>query len=185
MLIVNCDDDFEMCCTDLHAIATHLLDQVWRNLEPCYADFGCAPLERYVTAGNGDDGIPDKLNVGINSVGTSPASIVANRTLPIPAVRAEFVVRLHESGWPTVRAEGSTILAPAPAEQAKAIRQSLGHAEMMYRTLLALHSTRQLIPAGVRGCGNALLGQLFPVPPRGGVIGWTATVTVDVLWGGG
>lgn len=185
MLIVNCADDFEPCCTDLHAIATHLLDQVWRNLEPCYSDLDCQPLERYVTMGNGDDGIADKLNVGINSVGTSPASIVANRTLPIPAVRAEFVVRLHESGWPTVRVEGSTVSAPPPAEQAMAVRQSLGHAEMMYRTLLHLHTSRQLIPAGVRGCGNALLGQLTPVPPRGGVVGWTATVTVDVLWGGG
>lgn len=185
MLSVTCADDYVPCCDDLWNVASWLLAHVGDALDPCLVGAGCAPLPRYVTMGAGDDGVGDKLNVGINSVAPSPASTVNGRTLPFPIIRAEFVVRLHESGWPTIQRQGDLILAPPPEDQAKAARQALAHAEMMYRTLTNLNATRRMLPPTVRGCGNPLLGPLTPVPPRGGVIGWTASVTVDVAWGGG
>lgn len=186
MLVTNCAEDPAVCCVDLFAIATHLLTSSYDALAPCFEGIECAPLAAYVTMGGGDDGVVDALTVEINQTAPVAVAGAGGRTLPLPAVRAAFTVRLRESGWPTVRVgENGQIFPPDPVTQNRAARQALAHGEKLYRNLLHLNATRNIIPEGVAGCGAPTLGALTPITPLGGVVGWFVPITVDVLWGGG
>jgi hypothetical protein len=185
MLVSDCANPPEVCCVDLHAIATHLLTNVFDALLPCFAGVECDPLQAYVTLGNGDDGVADALSVAFTTMSPSQASAPGGRLLPLPLVRAQFTIRLLESGWPTAQVADGTIIAPDPVAQNEAARQSYAHGEAMYRKLLHMNSQRALMPDSVRGCGNIALAPLTPLPPRGGVVGWVTAVTVDVPFGGG
>lgn len=184
MLDVSCDPNSVDCCTVLSDIAAHLLDATHGALLECYRDPCLAPTP-YMTMGNGDDAVRDSLTVSFSTAEMTPGSLAAGAPVRLPMVTARFSVRLHESGWPTATITGDTINPPDPAAQNRAAVQSFAHGEKMYRKLLHMQSTRQLVPATVKGCGPGAVGPLTPVPPRGGVVGWVTTVTIPVPWGGG
>lgn len=167
----------ELCCTDLADIAAHLLSEVYDALLECRTPECNEEVVAYVTMGNGDDGIVDSLTVAVLSA--SPSG--ANRPGTFGLHRAEFDVRLRESGWPTASVEGSVITMPDPAVQASAARYMLSRGEAMHRKLAAMTTSRGLVPAGIR-CSNGTLGRLTPLNPQGGVAGWSISVTVDLPW---
>lgn len=178
MLIAGCDAP-EACCTSLFTIADNILNAVYDALLPCYPD-GCTPLTKYVTMGNGDDAIMDSLTVTFAVAGASQGSTRNGVMVPIALVRGALDVRLRESGWPTVQVT-EVITPPAPELQQSAAMQAYGHGEKMYRTLLNLHARHALAPVG---CATSV-GQLQPLQPLGGAIGFLVRVEVDLPWGGG
>lgn len=184
MFNATCDAGTELCCIDLHTIATHILTLVGDALDGCLSTTDCAPIQRYVTAGAGDDGVPDSLTVSILGVGPSLPSSPQGHVVQLPLVRSRFLIRLIESGWPTVQTSGTTILTPQPADQNEAGRQWLAHGELLYRTILGARARHQLLPGNLRTTPIGL-GDLTPVRPLGGLAGWTVELVVDLPFGGG
>lgn len=171
-------DTSEQCCVSLHDIAAHLLAEVYDAVSGCYPGTDCCdPLAAYVTIGGGDDGITDSLTVAFSSIVPSANT----RSGGMGLWNATFVIRLVESGWPTARTEGNTIVMPTPTEQATAVRHVLSMAEAIHRRLAFLQANRALTPPGVR-CSNATVGQMSPIPPLAGVVGMTCPVSVDLPW---
>ena len=158
----------------LYDIATHLLTNVFDALTECYPS-ECEPLAAYVTLGNGDDGIKDSLTVSIASV------VGSNNTRPggLGLWRSTFNVILRESGWPTARVDGETIVLPSPSEQAAAARPVFAMGEAMHRRLAYMMTHRGLVPGA---CSSATLGLLTPLNPQGGVVGWSVPVVADLPW---
>ncbi len=180
---MTCVDD-DPCCSDLSLIAAHLLDALHESLTPCYPE-ACLVPQPYLTMGQGDDGVGSSLTVAVASALPTTGSSPNGTMVRLPMVNAVFTIRLLEAGWPTVTVSGSDIKAPDPVEQNRIALQVFGRGERLYRKLLHMNATRQLLPAEVKGCGAASISQLVPIPPRGGVVGWSTTVTVPVRWGGG
>lgn len=163
------------CCTDLYDIAAHLLAHAFDALQACCSE-GCGELAAYVTLGNGDDAIQDALTVQYTTMSTSPNSVAS-----ISLYRAQYNVILRESGWPTARAEGETIVMPQPGEQASAARYMYARGEALHRRLAYLQSTKRLTPTSTT-CVAATVGTMTPLNPLGGVAGWLVPVVVDLPW---
>lgn len=174
----DCDEGFDVCCSTLYDIANYLLSEVYDALAGCYPPAPCVdPLRAYVTVSGGDDGQVDVLSVSIGTVAPSASTLPGKFGL----FRATFEVRLKESGWPTVYADGETIMLPDPVEQAAAARHLYSHGEAIHRRLAYLHFNKMLVPSNIR-CTNATLGQMSPLTPQGGVVGWVVPVVVDLPW---
>lgn len=173
------------CCTTAFDVCDYLLDEVYRALLSCYPDPASCPLtnwRQYVTMGPGNDGVDDALTVAFLAAGPARQDTT---TRSLALYRASFEVRLRERGWPMVHVDlGGDVQTPDwEAQHAKA-RQALAHGEKMYRHLIWLNNNRSLPPSKFQ-CSNALLGNLVPLPPLGGVIGFTVLITMDVPWSGG
>lgn len=166
----------EPCCTDLYEIAAYLLAAVFDALKACCTE-GCDDLPAYVTLGNGDDGVKDALTVQFTTVNPSPNT----RPGTFGLWRASFQIILRESGWPTARVEGETIVLPQPSEQAAAARYMYARGEAMHRKLTYMQAARMLVPTGT-ACNSAAVGTMNPLNPLGGVAGWTVPVVVDLPW---
>lgn len=168
----------EQQCSVLWQISNHLLCKVDEALSTCFMP-GCdRGIVAFVTTGQGDDGITDKLTV--NFLQADPS---VNTTYTGPGLyRATWIVRLHESGWPVVRAGEHSISAPPAEEQERAVQQLLAHGEAMHKRLTHMQASKQMTPPGQR-CLSSLVGQMTPVFPSGGVAGWEIQVTIDLPWG--
>lgn len=173
-----CGEDVEPCCVSLSDIANHLLAAVFDALAECEQPDCNAPVLAYVTIGGGTDGALDALTVsplGVSAVGDQKPSLPS-------LMRAEFDVRLRESGWPIAVAEGDAIVFPDPQAQAVAARYVLSRGEAMHRRLVYLLNHRKIVPTGM-SYGSSTVGRLTPLAPLGGVVGWSISVTIDIPWG--
>lgn len=181
----TCIDHEPGQCADLVDIAEHVLDECYRALLPLIepqAD-GTA-LRAYVTMGSaGDDGVADSLCVSFLGASLTGGSAAGNASVALPGVRANFQVLLRESGWPTISIEGGRITLPDPTAQSAAARHAFARGEALYRHLLRLNTRRQIAPMFTGAV--ATVGQLTPVPPLGGVVGWRVNFDVLMGWGGG
>lgn len=187
MLKVDCIPDEAVCCVELFGVAHHVLTSVYDELLGCFEPSVTPPLTAYVTMGSGDDGLWDALTVSVVNVRPSTGSSVGGIQRGPLLLRGSFEVRLRESGWPTVRVDGTTVILPSSEAQHQAARQSFAHGEAMYRKLLRMRSDGSFLPGDIpalRGA-NVEVGQLNPLTPLGGVVGWIAPFTVDFAWGGG
>lgn len=176
--------DPDPCCTDLSSIAYHLLTSLHEAISSCYPEECLVPTP-YLTMGQGDDGVGSSLTVAVASAVPTTASSPNGTLIRLPMVNAVFTVRLLEAGWPTVAVVGSDIRPPDPVDQNRFALQVFGRGERLYRKLLHMNATHQMLPDEVKGCGAASISQLVPIPPRGGVVGWSTSVTIPVRWGGG
>lgn len=178
MLLTDCEDD-RRCCPAVFDIADHILAEVFIALQECMSA-ECPGLIAYVTMGAGDDTIADSVTVELNSITPSASSSGSNqRQLPFSIQRVDYTVRLRETGWPMPKVVNNQIVAPDPVLQNKAAQQAFSHGEKMFRKLWALHSSKQLTPTGTR-CLGTRVGQLLPMRPDGGRVGFTVNVTVDL-----
>lgn len=186
MLPAECDVSDDVCCGSLFAQADHLRSSVYTALLECFdADCPSPPLTTYVTMGQGDDGVVDSLAVAFTGTLMSEGSTQAGgKLIMLPLVRAQFDVRLRESGWPTVHREGGVMHAPDPARQHALARHAFAHGERMYLKLLSMHANRTLVAPSIKRC-SASLSNLLPLPPLGGTIGFYVVVTADMPWSGG
>ena len=181
----DCTVSDAVCCVSLYDIADHILTGVWTSLLACYEPLPVVgyQLLAYVTMGDGDDGIVDALQVSVGNVLPSPGSQKTGQLTPVAAFDAIFRVRLVESGWPMVHEDNGQIFQPESAQQNALARHSYAHGERMYRKLAAMTAAGDLTPPSVTGCSKGVLSALVPIPPQGGVVGWSTTVTMTLPWG--
>lgn len=178
-----CDIPDESCCNVVYDVAEHLLAQVYDALSNCY-DGDCDKPQAYITVGFGDDGIQDALTVAIQQVTPSPATGTGRGgvSMYMGLYRCTYEIRLRESGWPMVQVEGNTIVTPDPERQNALARHLFSHGEMMYRKIHQLHNAFNLVPSTMPRPANAIIGNLFPLNPSGGIVGWTCTLQLDLPW---
>ncbi len=176
-----------VCCTTLFDVANYILNTVYDGLISCIAPDcagGTPTLHKYVTMGNGDDAIVDSLTVAFQgSIVTGKSIDGAGNTLPVNAWKGAFEVRLRESGWPVVSTAGDQITPPDPAMQHAMARHALGHGEKMFRLLRNMVNTKKLTPSTYAQPTVATLDGLRTLNPLGGVIGFVATVNLELPWG--
>ena len=166
----------DVCCVSVYDIAAYLLSETFDAITECYPK-ECDPLAAYVTMSGTDDGIKDALTVAIVSIVGSPNT----RPGGFGLWRATFNVALRESGWPTARIDGETIVLPQPVEQATAAQHVYSMGEALHRRLAFLMSNHRLVPSET-ACTAATLGSMVPLNPQGGVAGWQIPVIVDLPW---
>lgn len=186
MLHVDCVPDEGVCCVEMFGVAHNVLVAVYDDLRNCYPQSTTDPLVAYVTMGAGDDGVLDSLTVAVTGVRPSTGSSVNGTQRGPLLIRGSFDVRLRESGWPMVRVDGSTVTLPDPVKQNEAARQSFAHGERMYRKLLRMRALGEFAGdiSTLRGA-HVEVGQLSPLNPLGGSVGWLVPFTIDLAWGGG
>lgn len=178
MLDTSTCDPVEQMCNTLYDYANHLLCNAKAALDACF-DEPCN-FSTYLSMGPGDDGVRDALIVVIG-----PFTPTANSGQVGPSVyQAQFDVRLRESGYPMVQAVGGgrSIAMPAPDKQHEATRQVMAHAGAILSRLTWMKSTGCMAPEGYR-CGRASIGGMVPLPPQGGVTGFSISVVINLPWG--
>jgi len=162
-------------------IAENILDISLSAVLGCLMDVSC-PLPEivgYITVGTRvQDPVPDYLVVSLVSLSPSPGSSDRNQKMHIPIYRAEFQVRLLESGWPVPAGDDEAIEMPSPFEYSSASKYAYSHGEAMYRALHVALTNNDLNPYCEQGCFKAI-SQLLPIDPSGGTVGWETTVTTD------
>lgn len=169
--LANCDTSTAVCCSGVYDVADVILAEAMAALGEC-GEPDCPGLAGYVTIGDGD-GVTDGLAVALESV--SPAHRAQSTKLSVN--RAEYTVRLLESGWPIVQAVGSEIVMPAPEKQHVLSRHVMSHAEVVYRRLRHVVAHRDF---GSTRTTWAEIGSLVPLPPKMGVVGFRMTIRVDI-----
>lgn len=175
----SCAGTDDPCCTWLFATANHLLASVFDALNACTPPDDCAgSIQAYVTLGDGDDGQTDALTVAVSELAPSTRNAPGAPSVWI----AQYVVRLRESGWPTVTFDGDAIIMPTPADQAAAARYIYSRGEAMHAKLAAMMKAKALTPDGYQ-CVAATVGQMRPLRPEGGVVGWVIPVDIQFIPG--
>jgi hypothetical protein len=178
---IDCNEPEQPCCETLFGIGEHLLGVVLPGLLECIGEPACPvdDLYAYVTHGPvSEDPLCNSLTVTLNSINPSPGSSTPQATTLIaPALRAEYVIRLRESGFPTAYDDGDTIYAPDPQHIHHASRFSYAHGERMFRDILIAHSRRELAPCS---CQVVQIGTFTPLPASGGCVGWEIAIVLDV-----
>lgn len=183
----SCEVSDDVCCTVMWDVANFVLNSVYDGIVDCFP-LDCngepMPFTKYVTMGNGDDGIVDSLAVAIQTV--SPTTGSSDNTGVMKGVtlfRAAFDVRLREGGWPIVSTNGGVIQAPDPAMQHAISRHAYAHGEKMYRVLRSMVSSHTVLPSAMPRPGFANLAPLRALQPLGGAVGFATTLQVDLPWG--
>lgn len=178
----------DTCCNTVFDIAQFVLNTVYDGIIGCMP-FDCngqaMPLRRYVTLGQGDDGIADSLTVAFMGANPSTGSFDNNgNLLAVSKYRADYDVRLREAGWPMVSTDGGKLDAPDPVMQMAIARHAYAHGEKMFRVLRNLaRGAKTTWLSGYPNPAFCTVNQLRTINPQGGIVGMSAVLTVDLPWG--
>lgn len=171
-------DDDSVCCDMLYEIGSRILDVVMCALADCIPITPCGAneLKGYLTVGREvQDPTSDYVAVSLTQANPTPRSMDENGNRKINLLRAQYQVRLLETGWPQPQGDFEDIFYPTPEQYMIAARHSYAHGEVMYRALLVAD---RLNPYCKRDCYTQI-GPLTPVEPRGGSVGWETYVITD------
>lgn len=181
---LECACDVDPCCTSVFCIGRALKDVALEAVNDggCYNDSCAAPnVDGIVTVGRGDGYEPDMVIVSLLQLATSPRSADQRGNMPGTVLfRAEWQIRLTESGWITfIETDNEPqMLAPDLIEANAA--HSYSHAEQMYRAVADAVLTRKVVGCNDRASCFAAVGPLVPLDPGGHTVGWQMTVTLEV-----
>lgn len=186
--LTDCPDDVpaDTCCDTLGLMADRIRTVAAAAVVACI-DETCADREfaSYFTIGpRVEDPLGESLVVVLHEFGPS----IGSRTFPgnlLPAAvhKADFEVRLLETGWPTIEADGVTdqIYVPDRSLVNGLARHSVGHGEKVYRALTDGIQRRTLFAASTNPhIGQVSIDAMRPVQPSTHIAGWTMRVGVEV-----
>lgn len=176
-----CDIPLDVCCTSLFDVAEHVLDIVLPAVNDCLTPSECSDtpmIAGYVSMGTQiQDPVADYVVVSLQTISTSPGSRDAVGRMQLPMYRATYQVRLLETGWPTAESSGEEIWVPSPEQVHDISRHAYAHGERMFRALADALVRKTLGPGA---CTFTAIGQLFPIEPSGGTVGWQTTVEIGI-----
>ncbi len=180
---LDCTPSEVVCCPTFYDIGYHILTRAFAAVQPCSAPSPCETVwHTYVTIGDGDDGVMDALSVALMGVGPSSKSQDTGRLSPIMQIKADYRVRLLDSGWPMVHEDDGVIVQPDPAEQNALARHSYARGEALYRGLLNDVVNGTILPTGM-ACSATTIDRLLPLKPAGGTVGWYTTISLTLALG--
>lgn len=176
-----CDISLDVCCDTFFSIAEGILDIVLPAVNNCIVESACVDMpaiEGYVTMGGSvQDPVPNYLVVSLLTLQASPGSRDRGGGMQMPLWRAQFQVRLLESGWPTAESDGEQIWVPSTSIVHDIARHAYSHGEAMFRALANALETKRL---GGQACTYAAMLPMVPIEPSGGSVGWNTVVEVGV-----
>lgn len=184
-----CDIPDQVCCDTLFEIADQLREIAVVALDQCGLPLDCndpdstGEIASYVYhSGQVEDPVPDYLAVALTSFGPATSSTDQYGSLKkMPQFVARFQVRLLEKNWPMIQTDDAgRMWIPEASLLSQLSKHSYAHGEAMYRAL-----ARAVIRGTLTGCGQQTIGNLFPIPPSGGTVGWEVEITVTVDMSGG
>jgi hypothetical protein len=171
----------DVCCTSLFEIADRILKVAYDAVTGCSVlDCELPELAGYVSMGEQiQDPVADYLVVSLTSVGPSARSADPSGNMQLPLYRANFQVKLLETGWPQPEGDEDEIIVPSPELVHNVTRHSYAHGEAMYRALGRALTGRRLNP-----CGDCFqrIEPLRPVEPSGGTTGWVTNIVMGMDW---
>jgi hypothetical protein len=175
----------EVCCTSLYDVAHNILDIAFDAVVCCsVTDCNLPDITGYVSMGTRiEDPVADYLVVSLQSVYPSPQSADQAGNMQLPVYRANFQVKLLETGWPMPYGDDEEILVPDPELVNNVARHAYAHGEAMYRAL-ANALARRTLNLGCRDCYQRI-EPLVPVEPSGGTTGWMTNIVLGTNFGGG
>lgn len=163
------------CCDQLYGYADEFLQICLTALAQC--DDNCVEIPGFVTVGPFvSRPSNDYLAVWMGEVRPSGATDRRGAPLLSGMAIATFNFKLMETGWPMPSANEGTIELPPVEDVHEAGKHSTGHAEAILRAIVNAAVTKNF------GCGYHSWVPLTPVPPAGGMAGWTGGIVVDVEW---
>jgi hypothetical protein len=177
----ECETPLDVCCDKAFLIADRILDIAHTAVTACIPEGDCGgpPIVGYVTVGTRiQDPRSDYLVVSLAGIAPSRRSADTTGRMQLPIYRASFLVQLLESGWPTPWGDEEQIFTPNPDEFMQAAKHSYSHAEAMYRALHVALTNNDLIPGCRDGSCYAAIGDLIPLEPSGGSVGWETGIVV-------
>jgi hypothetical protein len=173
----------EVCCASLYEVADLILEICHTAVVGCSScDCELPGLVGYVSMGRQiEDPAADYLAVTLTSVFAAPSSADDTGNMQLPIFRANFQVKLLETGWPMPYGDGEEINIPEPELVQNAARHAYAHGEAMYRAAANALMRRELNP-GCRDCYQRI-EPLTPVEPSGGTTGWQFNLIVGTNFG--
>lgn len=172
----------DVCCETLFASAENILEVAYNAVCNCsVVDCDLPDMAGYVSMGRTiEDPTADYVAVSLISVGASPRSADQSGNMQLPMFRANFQVKLLETGWPMPQGDGVEIVVPPPALVQDVARHSFAHGEAMYRALNGALTGRTL-NASCNTCFQRI-EPLTPIEPSGGTVGWTTNIVLGMDW---
>ena len=175
----------DVCCTSLYDVACNILEIAHSAVVGCSTvDCILPDLAGYVSMGRQiEDPVADYLAVTLISVFPSPQSADQAGNMQLPIYRANFQVKLLETGWPMPYGDDEEILVPPPELVHNVARHAYAHGEAMYRAL-ANALARKTLNLDCRDCYQRI-EPLEPIEPSGGTTGWQTNVVLGTSFGNG
>ena len=175
----------DYCCNTLSAIADRIRTVAFSGLCGCL-DQSCADREfrTFVSIGPTiQDPLGDSLIVHMPAFGPTPGSTNdRGNILGFGVHQGDFMVELRDNGWPQVTADDMTaaIIAPDSELVHAATMHSMGHGELMYRSLTdAVQKREMFVGTPNKHIGRIHISGLVPIPPSAFQVGWKCMVSVE------
>jgi len=176
----------DVCCTSLYDVAENILSIAYDAVSGCsVVDCNLPELVGYVSMGQRiEDPIADYLVVSLLSVFPAPPpASERGGNMQLPIYRANFQVKLLETGWPMPQGDDEEIIVPDPTLVTNVARHAYAHGEAMYRAL-ANALARKTLNLGCADCYQRI-EPLQPIEPSGGTTGWTTNLILGTTFGNG
>ena len=172
----------DVCCTTLFDTAHHILDIAYNAVCNCsVVDCDLPDLAGYVSMGRRiEDPTADYVAVTVTSVFASPRSADNAGSMHLPMWRANFQVKLLETGWPMPYGDGEEIIVPPPQLVQNVARHSFAHGEAMLRALNGA-LTGGTLNQSCNSCFQRI-DPMEPVEPSGGTTGWMLNIQLGMNW---
>jgi hypothetical protein len=184
---IDCEIPYDVCCDNIFTAAEVILDAVLPAVNSCVTPSKCGdpiPIVGYVSMGTRiEDPVADYVVVSLANLTKSPGSEDQTGKLHVPVWRAEFQVRLLESGWAMAEEINEEIYVPDPVVTHALARHSYAHGEAMFRAVANLVTSRSASISG-SNCQFHTVSALIPLEPSGGATGWQMTVTMNLRFAG-
>lgn len=169
--VETCAITDEVCCTRLWDNAETLREIAAEALDECMAD-GCAPIASYV--GVFDPTYSNDGNyLAVWLADASPVITTSIAASAFPRLRYTYVVKLVESGWPTLGASGATLSIPEAERMQALSRHAYSHIEKVYRAL------SRSISEHTFPCQSAQITGFRPTMRAAGLVGWQISILME------
>lgn len=166
-------------CETLLTIVSEVVQIGHDALCPDLVGDDCSQFTAYVTIGEPVHPWGEYLGGWIIDVSPyNPRNSQAGQLQVIPRALVQVGLKLMEQGWPMVGVPNADDIPSFEEVQAAAV-QSMSHAERITRALYNACSLHSFTPSGCQFQG---MGSMRPVPPGGGLAGWTWGVQLALTW---
>jgi hypothetical protein len=163
-------------CSLYNNVVSDVVSVAYRALCAELPEEACQGIYGYVTVGEPVHPLGNYIGGWVQGVTPyNPRNSQAAALQIIPRALVAVGVKLMETGWPTLGVPDPDSVPSFEAVNAMAMHSN-SHAERITRALWNAVATRSI--GDTSACQFEGMGGMSPVPPSGGLVGWTWAVQV-------